>query len=344
MGVPNGLGRLTPHDAASTTAAGRSAVATDVLPCDTPAISGAAAKRPMPCSRAPPERHACVSSRPPRTSEQRCHSEPVPDANDESRHRAVRRGRLDPKRAIETARSDTPRPLGFSLGPNGAHARREHGLAIRHDETRSAYECPTGARPQCRPAWRRIDGPPPTHSIQDPRMNATRLRGRCRRRIDDRFHRLRRDRETAGQRRLRCRAEAAGTEQDADPDAQRGEGRRLAGRHEAGRRRGHDGQCVRRGSRPPALGLHAAERRRAGRRDQRAAEARRRQGHSRLRAEDVHEERRVGHAEREPHHAAARRGRRRRRRGPRGLHQGPALAVRHGAGRQSTSTSRIPMR
>ena len=104
--------------------------------------------------------------------------------------------------------------------------------------------------------------------------------------------------------------------------------------HDAPGRRGHRVAAFARGLDHPRWLLRAAERRRAGRRDERAAAARGRQGHQGLVLQALPEEGRRRRAQREPHHAAARRRRRRRRRDAHGVPDGPELAVRHGAGRR----------
>ena len=87
-------------------------------------------------------------------------------------------------------------------------------------------------------------------------------------------------------------------------------------------------------SRPSALALRPAQWRRPGRRDQRAAAARGRQGPQGQDPGDAHEEGGRRRAERQPDHASARRGRRRSRRDPHRLPLRPQLAVRNGAGRR----------
>ena len=87
-------------------------------------------------------------------------------------------------------------------------------------------------------------------------------------------------------------------------------------------------------ARASAHGLCAAERRRAGRREQRAAEAGRRQGHQGFYLQAGAEMGGRRGAERQPHHAVARCRRRRRRRNAQHVPQRAEFAVRHGAGRR----------
>ena len=87
-------------------------------------------------------------------------------------------------------------------------------------------------------------------------------------------------------------------------------------------------------ARSSAHGLCAAERRRAGRREQRAAEAGRRQGHQGFYLQAGAELGGRRGSERQPHHAVARCRRRRRRRNTQHLPQRAEFAVRHGAGRR----------
>ena len=119
-----------------------------------------------------------------------------------------------------------------------------------------------------------------------------------------------------------------------DPDGRYRLGQPLAGRRQADRRQWHDGQRLRHRARSSAHGLCAAERRRAGRREQRAAEAGRRQGHQGLYLQAGAELGGRRGSERQPHHAVARCRWRRRRRNAQHLPQRAEFAVRHGAGRR----------
>ena len=119
-----------------------------------------------------------------------------------------------------------------------------------------------------------------------------------------------------------------------DPDGRYRLRQPLARRRQADRRQRHDGQRLRDRARSSAHGLCAAERRRAGRREQRAAEAGRRQGHQGFYLQAGAEMGGRRGAERQPHHAVARCRRRRRRRNAQHVPQRAEFAVRHGAGRR----------